>query len=211
MVSVLIPARGRMDLLSQMVKSYQETSSGESELLFRTDLDDPLTSEYLRDYKFTVLEGQRVGYQGIHQMYNELLPFAKGDFIQCGNDDMIFSTLGWDSLISQKNPFKDGIYLLECKTPGWPVFPFTTLPRKAPEILGYIYPEGFLYGDRVMYKIMESLGRVVNCPEIEFKHTFQSFPHIIASSQLKFGSPEYTKRSKASVQHAIDLLSRSKE
>lgn len=96
-VSVLIPSRGRHDLLKKAIDNLELMSTRDVEILVRLDDDDEPFVTDKANVKIVI--GPRYGYEGLHQYYNELAKQATGDWLMIWNDDSTIRTWGWDGRI----------------------------------------------------------------------------------------------------------------
>lgn len=172
-ISVLIPTRGRLDRLSVLLTSYAVTTVDEahlSELVFRVDEDDHATQNFLRNYQ--VLVGPRYeGYRSLPTFFNELATVAHGDVVMCGNDDMVFRTRHWASVIlSKANEFADGLFDIGVHTHNELHYPFATVSKKVVDELGFLFDPQIFWGDIYLRDVMGYLGRCVMLPEVEIDH-----------------------------------------
>lgn len=101
LVSVLIPTRGRLQLLRESVSSLiaRASRSDDIEIVIRTDCDDPA---YDRSYLWTLhanwrqVIGPPLGYRGLGSYYNECARDASGEWLFVWNDDCLMHTSEWD-------------------------------------------------------------------------------------------------------------------
>lgn len=126
MISVLLPSRGRPELLRDSLRSLQDRAESPKrlEVLVRLDEDDTARCDYPYDdaefgsVDVRYLIGPRHGYAGLHLYYNELAQAAVGDWFLLWNDDASITTANWD------------IYVLEHSTGGPFVLNFTAVPQE---------------------------------------------------------------------------------
>lgn len=96
--SVLIPSRGRADLLRKSVPSWQGPGI---EILVAIDEDDPTAKEYRSIEGIRLFEMVRYGYQNLHEYYNALSDIAKGKWLMLGNDDAFMLTPDWQKILEK--------------------------------------------------------------------------------------------------------------
>ena len=109
LISVLLPTRGRPELLRQSVGSLFETAMDDAafEVLYAVDGDDEGTLDLmigpmLRTGTDRVhVAPQRHGYAGLHLYVNALVPHTRGRWLLLWNDDAIMQTYGWDTEIAK--------------------------------------------------------------------------------------------------------------
>ena len=154
MISVLLPSRGRPDLLFRAASSCFETAwlrSGDVELVLRIDDDDPLSKECAsrlwRAYDdVQVIVGPRLdGYGSLLRFMNECAAAADGDLLMTFNDDGLFRTLGWNERIEAETArFHDGICNIATNSLQDPkafpnAQPFSVVTRRWVELLGFLF------------------------------------------------------------------------
>jgi len=98
MISVLIPSRGRPELLRESIDSL---GVGDFEILVYVDRDDPYLTEYMQVPTTYTLVGKRHGYEGLQHYINDLCKIATGDWLFLWNDDAIMNTIGWWQKVHQ--------------------------------------------------------------------------------------------------------------
>lgn len=172
-ISVLIPTRNRLTRLCTMLTSYELTTRGTetlSELVFRVDEDDLESQNFLQGRNVVV--GPRLqGYRSMPLFFNEMVSAAAGDVFMCGNDDMIFKTLGWAQvLLTAANQFPDGIFDLGVTTHNETHYPFSTVSRKAVDQLGFLWDPRIFWGDIFLRDTMAAFGRTAMVPSVEIEH-----------------------------------------
>lgn len=178
-LSVLVPTRHRIERLKTLLTSYELTTTGANnvELVFRVDDDDPETRHFLLDRKERVLTGSRLGgYQSMPVFFNELANVASGDVLMCGNDDMVFKTYHWPTLILQEaNGYSDGIFNIGVSTLNESHFPFSTVSRKVVDCLGFIWDPRIFWGDIYLRDVMAWFGRNVMLPTVQIDHDWAGY------------------------------------
>lgn len=144
MISVLMPSRGRPEMLRRAVESLWDkaTNSANVEMVIGWDADDPLTDEAIcklsladRGPVRSVCFLERLGYGRIDEMYNRLAAMATGEWLLLGNDDAIMETAGWDERIEGVPPGVLAADIQSAYSPGLCCFP--AMHRKVYEALGY--------------------------------------------------------------------------
>ena len=114
-ISVLLPTRGRRDVLRESLKSLVSKASHPErlEILFGVDEDDQSVIDYIKeeiaeDLKEVGIEARAsifkpLGYENLHIYVNTLAGAATGDWFFFWNDDCLMVTEGWDDVIDQYN------------------------------------------------------------------------------------------------------------
>ena len=207
-----------------MLRSYQETvtNPGQSELVFRCDNDDLESVKYIAQHNWPILVGpRRDGYKSLPGFFNELTSIATGDLFVCGNDDMLFRTKGWPSLIIEEaNKYPDGIFNIGVSTGlNDDKFPFSIVSRHFVQKLGKINDERLLFSDIFLLDVMKHFGRAVKLPTVTFFHDWaghgddltrreanhHEFQQVFANDRGDWTS-EYRERHQNVVQEAIAKL-----
>lgn len=101
-IAILVPIRGRIELLNKMVESWEKTTSGKSILIFGIDNDDrtydSFISEHKNDDRFIFEIGDRTTslkwLNRLAKMYCN-----KFDYLAFFEDDCTFVKSGWEDLI----------------------------------------------------------------------------------------------------------------
>jgi hypothetical protein len=139
-ISVLLPTRGRPEVMFRSVKELLETATHPQniELLFGVDEDDPDTTTMLTQSLQPLLEKfgtaaqivtfKPIGYAYLHHYVNTLASASTGDWLFFWNDDAIMDTVGWDNMIRRY----DGEFKLLAPTDnhnGHPYAIFPIVPR----------------------------------------------------------------------------------
>ena len=114
-ISVLLPTRGRTEVLRKSLKSLVEkaTKPERIEILFGIDEDDTDTLDYIKDVisvdlKELGIESRAsifkpLGYENLHIYVNTLAGNAQGEWLFFWNDDCLMVSEGWDEVIDQYN------------------------------------------------------------------------------------------------------------
>jgi hypothetical protein len=110
-ISVLLPTRGRRDVLKSSLESLitKAKNPEKVELLLGIDEDDEGAREYIEKEIAPMLREHRVecranvfkplGYENLHVYVNTLAGSATGDWLFFWNDDGVMVTDGWDEVI----------------------------------------------------------------------------------------------------------------
>lgn len=145
-VSVMVPSRGRVELLKRSLESLLNTCdlalNRQVEIIVRVDDDDKETERFLlhNTHLFTtMITGSRgKGYADLHNMYNEMCRMARGRFLFLWNDDATMLTPGWDLEIAAHTDDKL-CYLRSwvADTRGRDQFLFPIVHRSFYDVLGH--------------------------------------------------------------------------
>lgn len=165
MISILVPSRGRPDNLRRLYQSLLETTEGEWELLVRLDEDDPTRIEYDQPpHQANVTSNRGL----LSQAWNDLVPYALGDILMHGGDDIVFRTEGWDRIVREAFP-DDRVAFVHGDDLGGKGDRLGThgfISRRAVEMVGYFMPPYFAsdYNDLWWNEVYESIGRRIFVP-----------------------------------------------
>jgi hypothetical protein len=103
--------------------------------------------------------------------FNEMAAVAHGDVLMCGNDDMVFKTVGWPALILEvANHYPDGLFDLGVRTHNEEHYPFATVSRRVVEHLGFLWDPRIFWGDIYLRDVMGYFGRTIMIPTVEVEH-----------------------------------------
>ena len=112
-ISVLLPTRGRQEVLKHSITTLIEKASNPSdiEILFGVDEDDQQVIEYIRNDLKPLFDEHKVearasifkplGYENLHVYVNTLAGAATGEWLFFWNDDCVMVTEGWDDVIKE--------------------------------------------------------------------------------------------------------------
>jgi glycosyltransferase involved in cell wall biosynthesis len=112
-ISVLLPTRGRTDMLKRSLMSLYDLAKDptEIELLLAFDNDDKESLEWCQANVFPELERRGIdakvveftplGYLKLHEYVNTLASLADGNWLMFWNDDAVMQTQDWDQQIIQ--------------------------------------------------------------------------------------------------------------
>ena len=113
-ISILLPTRGRTNMLERSLRSLIDTADSPEDIqfLFGFDDDDTESSQYFLDNlaplidevgaTYLVLEFKRMGYNALHQYLNQLATHAEAPWWVFWNDDAVMIDSGWDTEISKQ-------------------------------------------------------------------------------------------------------------
>jgi glycosyltransferase involved in cell wall biosynthesis len=114
-ISVLLPTRGRTDMLKRSLLSLLDLAKNptELEILLAFDNDDKQSLEWCQQNIFpelesrgvdaTVVEFTPLGYLKLHEYLNSLAGLANGNWLMFWNDDAVMQTQDWDQRITEHN------------------------------------------------------------------------------------------------------------
>jgi hypothetical protein len=174
-ISLLLPSRKRPDIFARMVRSVRQTATKHVEIVARFDEDDQASAQAARGFADIILIGPRI--REITALWNECFDACHGDIVCQANDDIVFTTHGWDRLVEAAfAEVPDKIMLVH----GNDVFghgprfgPHPFVHRRWVETLGYFIPPYFCsdFGDAWPNELANLLGRRRYVPfNIEHMH-----------------------------------------
>lgn len=174
-ISILLPTRGRVQKLDRALNSIRENAHDRSkiEVVFRCDIDDEETQQYLKDRGEFFLVGPREkGYASLPKFMNQCAAASTGDIIMMLNDDILVETRDWDiRLLEFANKFPDGIFNIGISTGlNDKLFPFSIISRKVHRVLGFVNDERLVFSDIFLLDVMNSFGRALPLPSITITH-----------------------------------------
>ena len=176
-ISILCPTRGRPDRFREMAKSAYRKGDGRFEILAWVDEDDPTRSAYSVDEfqsasLFVGPAGKRISYG-----WNRMAKYAIGDWFMMGNDDLIFATPHWDTILLKhlNAAWSDRMFVawvddMTGKAPKRCCFPVVS--RQWRKALGYFVPEcfNFLWHDTWVWDVGRRCNRLLYLPDIQIEH-----------------------------------------
>ena len=147
-ISILLPSRGRTQMLLDSIRSLVDLADDASQLQFLLgfDTDNVESSEYFvstiapildeAGSQYIVLGFKPMGYHNLHQYLNKMGPYATAPWWVFWNDDAVMLDQGWDTVIlSHKDQFCIQAFDTHTKHP-YSIFPI--VPRAWFEQLGYL-------------------------------------------------------------------------
>lgn len=140
--------------------------------------------------------------------YNEMLTVATGDVLMCGNDDMVFRTFGWPSLILAKaNEYPDGLFDIGVSTHNETHYPFSVVSRVACDRLGFLWDPNIFWGDMFLRDTMAWLGRTVMLPSVRIDHEWAGYPYDVLHWDPTYWTETHHKAVESAVEKLKELLS----
>ena len=147
-ISILLPTRGRTDMLMRSVSSLRDLATNFStvEVLFGMDNNDliglefflhnviPWIEQYNIHHKVVVFEP--MGYHNLHRYFNGLSEHSHGKWLFLWNDDAVMKTRGWDTYIRAKTGEFKLLSVITHNEHPYSIFPI--VPREWYETLGHV-------------------------------------------------------------------------
>lgn len=212
-VSILVPTRGRIGRLRTLISSFDVTTGNlpNAELVFRVDDDDQATLDFLLAWGgHKVVVGPRLeGYRSMPSFFNELALESSGDVLMCGNDDMVFETLGWPALLLAKaNEYPDGLFNIGVSVFNEDHYPWCIVGRKIVDVLGFLWDPTIFWGDIYLRDVMGTLGRTVKFPDVKITHDWAGYTpdQTFNESNKNVGADYWIETHKTAVAAAVAKL-----
>jgi len=149
-IAILLPTRGRADMLERSVRSLITLAKDKSriQLMLGFDNDDAIGTKHFekvvqpwldeQEIEYTALSFEPMGYIRLNEYVNELARNSDANWLVFWNDDAVMESLDWDETIIQYNgQFKLLAFDTHNKHP-YSIFPI--VPRKWLDLLGYLSP-----------------------------------------------------------------------
>jgi glycosyltransferase involved in cell wall biosynthesis len=146
-ISILLPTRGRTDLLKRSLLSLINKVSNVNsiEILLAFDNDDIKSYEFFQeniapdldqhDCAYTAMGFERLGYIRLNEYLNALARHARGSWLFFWGDDAVMQSPDWDLRITEVNKFR----ILRIPTHNQhPYAILPIIPRAWFELFGYI-------------------------------------------------------------------------
>lgn len=216
-ISVLVPTRRRVARLETLLASWKATvpDPSQAELLFRVDDDDAESRLWLTDHDCKFIVGPRYqGYRSLPQFFGELASCATGDLVMTGNDDMVFRTQGWPSLvIAAANEYPDGLFCLGVDTHNAGNYPFSIISKAAVDVLGFVHDSRLFWGDVYLRDVMSAFRRTKLLRDVRVDHEWaghapdQTFIEANQKDPANW-SHEYWALHRVVVHEAVERLDR---
>ena len=146
-ISVLLPTRGRTDMLKRSLMTLAELADDITrvEMLLAFDHDDQSSIDFFNERigpeldrigaQFSLYGFDRLGYIRLNEYLNALAGYSRGRWLFFWGDDAIMESQGWDTRIAEVDDFR----VLRIPTHNlhpyaiWPI-----VPRGWYELFGYI-------------------------------------------------------------------------
>ena len=206
-ISVLVPTRHRPDRLRKMIQSFEQTQDGQARLIFRADRDDPATVGITREHR-TIVGDKLNGYASLPDFFNELYKASDGDVLMVANDDVVFKTQGWDTLIlDAANEYPDGVFDFGVMTHNYLNFPLATISRRMADAVGFLFDPRFFWGDIFWRDVTSTLGRAIPLHDVEIDHEWVGFdPDRVFMAGEKVRRADHSKYHAQAVAEAVEKV-----
>lgn len=180
-ISVILPARGRVEALHRMLESLHVTAAdvGQVEVVVRADNDDDAMVTYLRSRRLTFIVGPHLdGYITLATFINQAARLSRADLVLVVNDDAVFETQGWDqALIDVAAQHPDSIFDLGVDTVmNNENFVFPCTSRRVIDAIG-VHDERLIYNDIWLRDVMRGFDRAIRVPQVTIRHDWKGMTH----------------------------------
>jgi len=219
-ISVLTPTRGRPVKALDMAVSAL-TKAGDIDrikLWFWLDEDDPEMDEYMNNLAYgpyaewiQIMAGPQ---QPIGKCWNYMATheFQRGDVLMMGNDDIIFQSENWDSVVLTMDEFfTDGIYVFYPHDSNDGKCTFPIVSSKWVDTLGYLYPEifEFLAHDTYAQRVGQGLDRLIKLKGFVIDHRHFAFgKSYYDQTYRQHRDNGATKRDRKVLEESTELIDR---
>lgn len=150
LVSVLLPTRNRVELVTRSVTSLlsNATNPENVEIIVAYDHDDLASVNYFQNNSWPefvksfnsntqTIKCPPMGYHGLHRYYTKMGQQARGQWLMIWNDDAVMLTPGWDQHIQNNKNFVGMLHMTtENFKPNLTLFPL--IPRLWLNLFGEI-------------------------------------------------------------------------
>jgi hypothetical protein len=173
MIGLLTPSRERPHFARELIGSWQATTTGQSQLLFYIDANDPTKDRYPVGIK--AYYGSQIGFA---QSLNKLLQeYPNYEYYMMCNDDVRFRTPGWEDRVLKAFSDHGGLAIVWCNDQirGAELCTLPFMPKRIIDALGWMVPPYFdfnahLYNDNVIMDIGKALGILVYLESVVIEH-----------------------------------------
>ena len=173
LISVILPSRKRLDLLQKTLDSIYSLADSKNdnfEVIIKFDLDDIESLEYIKSWNSErkgvtfVINDRGLGWLNMVDFVEDMIDLAKGEWILNVNDDMVFLTQDWNTLLEKRlTDFKFYAPYVNQYHFAFPVY-----PKKVKQILGRLAPHNQI--DAYLFSLFYKLDRIERIDEVKFYH-----------------------------------------
>jgi len=173
LISVILPSRKRLDLLQKTLDSIYSLADPKNdnfEVIIKFDLDDIESLEYIKSWNSErkgvtfVINDRGLGWLNMVDFVEDMIDLAKGEWILNVNDDMVFLTQDWNTLLEKRlTDFKFYAPYVNQYHFAFPVY-----PKKVKQILGHLAPHNQI--DAYLFSLFYKLDRIERINEVKFYH-----------------------------------------
>lgn len=176
-ISVILPSRKRVEMLNDTIYSIYSLADQNNlnfEILIKLDLDDHDSIDYIKYWQNEyqnisfIINSRKEGWLNMVDFVENLIRAAEGEWILGINDDMVFKTQNWNTLLEKYlNDFK--IYYIN-PTFGYR-WAFPLFPKKLYNILGHISPHNQI--DTYLYNLGNAVDINALIDDVYVEHDYE--------------------------------------
>lgn len=174
-VSIIFPSRKRVEMLNETLYSIYSLADLENpnfEIIIKIDFDDHETLDYIKNWSneyenlYFIVSSRKQGFLNVVDFTEDMIDLAKGKYILVANDDMLFKTQDWNTILeSRLTDFKIYFpYVNGYRESFWCV------PKELYTTLGHVSHHNQI--DTYLNWLGQVLGIVEYVDEIELYHKF---------------------------------------
>jgi Glycosyl transferase family 2 len=192
LISVLVPSRGRPDMLARAIRTAYETATHARrvEVVVWLDDDEPNELDYMFKAKFSapldgslpesvrVITGPR---KLLSECWNTCYEHARGEILMHCGDDVTFNTPGWDQRVREefeKLPDRIGLVFGDDLSTNFPdLATHGFVHRRWVQAVGYFLPPLFSsdWNDVWISEVAKRVGRLVPMSDVVIEHHHYTF------------------------------------
>lgn len=173
-LSIILPSRKRLEGLHNTLTSIYslvDINNVNFEIIVKFDFDDTDSIDYIKEWNNQyenitfMVNSRRQGWLNMVDYVEDLIRSSRGEYILSINDDMVFKTQNWNTLLEPylKDSFNIIFPFVNGYRESFPVF-----PRKIFSILGHISLHNQI--DTYLLKLGERVGINKYIEEVKFYH-----------------------------------------
>ena len=172
-ISLFLPSRKRVEFLNETiysVYSLADLSNVNFELIVKIDFDDYESLEYIKNYSneyenlYFIVSSRKQGWLNFVDWQEDMIDLSKGKYVLGLNDDMIFETQNWNTILESKlKEFKIYFpYVNGYRESFW------CIPKELYTVLGHISPHNQV--DTYLNWLGQVLGISEYIDDVSFYH-----------------------------------------
>jgi hypothetical protein len=174
-ISIVLPTRKRVEFLNDAlysIYSLADQNNVNFEILLKVDFDDLETLQYINNWSneyenlYFVVNSRKQGFTSLADHVEDLIDLAKGKYILAANDDLVFETQNWNTLLENRlkefkiyfpyiNGYREGLWCV---------------PKELYTILGHISHHSQI--DTYLNWLGQVLGIIEYIDEVKVYHKF---------------------------------------
>jgi len=174
-LSIILPSRKRVEMLNETlysIYSLADLNNPNFEVIIKVDFDDHETLDYIKNWSneyenlYFIINSRKKGFLNLVDFLEDMIDLAKGKYILAANDDMMFKTQNWNTILTK------------CLTDFKIYFPYVNgyresfwcIPKELYTTLGHVAPHN--QTDTYLNWLGQVLGIVEYIDDIELYHKF---------------------------------------